>query len=402
MNQPSLVQYGFLSLLIWGLNATTLWSQKNINSSFDLELGTDLSLFFSKGAYEQQKQVYPAFYLQPEYALDWKGGMHNINFKGFLRYDPNGNSRDHVDVRELYYQYVKNNWELSVGAKRIFWGKTESAHLVDVINQVDFLEGIDGEEKLGQPMVQLSYASTFGTFDLFYLPYSRSLQFGNAAGRPRTPIILSDEEVRFEASQEAWAPSASLRWSHFIGPMDIGLHYFYGNAREPLLDIQADGAFGLLHPEVHQVGLDYQVIVKDWILKLETMYRAGGFDNIFATATGFEYTFSNIKNSGIDVGLLGEYLYDSRRELAFTSLDNDVFAGARIVFNNAQSTEFLLGFFSDLSKSSKLLRLEGNQRIGENYKMEVTSQFFLHIDEREFLYAFREDSFLQLTLIRYF
>ena len=32
-----------------------------------------------------------------------------------------------------------------------FWPQTESAHLVDVINQTDFLEGLDREKKLGQP-----------------------------------------------------------------------------------------------------------------------------------------------------------------------------------------------------------------------------------------------------------
>ena len=379
-----------------------LLAQDKISTSFDLELGTDLTLFFKEGAYEGQKQVYPAFYVQPEFSMDWKEGTHNINFKGFARYDPNGNSRNHWDIRELYYQYVKDNWELSIGAKRLFWGKTESVHLVDVINQIDFLEGLDGEEKLGQPMVQFSYAANFGTFDLFYLPYSRSIDFGNEAGRPRTPIVLEQKNIRFETEQEEWFPSTAFRWSHYIGPMDIGLHYFYGNAREPLLDLRSDGSFGLVYPKAHQVGLDYQIIVKDWIWKLETMYRAGDFDNIFATAAGFEYTFSNIKETGIDIGVLAEYLYDSRRELAFTSLDNDVFVGSRIAFNNVQSTEILAGFFFDLSKSSKLFRLEGSQRLGENYKLEITSQFFIDIDHREFLSAFQDDSFLQFTLIRYF
>ena len=251
-------------------------------------------------------------------------------------------------------------------------------------------------------MVQFSYAANFGTFDLFYLPYSRSIDFGNEAGRPRTPIVLEQKNIRFETEQEEWFPSTAFRWSHYIGPMDIGLHYFYGNAREPLLDLRSDGSFGLVYPKAHQVGLDYQIIVKDWIWKLETMYRAGDFDNIFATAAGFEYTFSNIKETGIDIGVLAEYLYDSRRELAFTSLDNDVFVGSRIAFNNVQSTEILAGFFFDLSKSSKLFRLEGSQRLGENYKLEITSQFFIDIDHREFLSAFQDDSFLQFTLIRYF
>ncbi|MDD7885073.1 hypothetical protein [Flavivirga sp. 57AJ16] len=36
---------------------------------------------------------------------------------------------------------------------------TESNHLVDIINQTDAVETFDGEEKLGQPMVQLSWGT---------------------------------------------------------------------------------------------------------------------------------------------------------------------------------------------------------------------------------------------------
>jgi len=392
----------YLLFLFFGISLSPIWAQPKLNHSFDLEVGADLTAFFKEGAYEGQKQLYPAFYLQPEFALDWKEGEHNINFKGFLRYDPNGNSRNHYDIRELYYQLVKNQWELSIGAKRIYWGKTEAVHLVDVINQVDFLEGLDGEEKLGQPMVQFSYTSNIGTFDLFYLPYNRTLDFGNQAGRPRTSVLLNDDKIRFEAKDEEWSPSAAFRWSHYLGPMDIGLHYFYGTAREPLLDIRQDGSFGLLYPTVHQTGLDYQIIIKDWIWKLEALYRMGDFDNIFSSAAGFEYTFSNIKESGIDIGILGEYIYDSRREQAFSSIDNDIFIGSRVTFNNVQNTALLFGIFMDARKSSKVFRIEGSQRLGEYYKVELVGQFFLNIDQREFLSSFQDDSFLQATFIRYF
>ena len=390
----------FFSALL--LSSSSVWGQTKAESSFELEIGSETSFFFEKGAFPGQKQFYPAFHLRPEYSLSWKDGIHSINFQGFFRYDPNGNSRTHFDIRELYYQHVKDRWELSIGAKRIFWGKTESAHLVDVINQVDFLEGLDGEEKLGQPMIQFSYLTNFGTFDLFYLPYSRQIDLGNEAGRPRTPFVLNETDFSFEASGEQWHPSAAFRWSHYLGPMDIGLHYFYGNAREPLLDIKPNGTFGLLFPEVHQVGLDYQIIVKDWIWKLESVLRMGSFDPIFAGVAGFEYTIANIRNSGIDIGLLAEYLYDSRGDLAFTSMDNDIFLGARLAFNDVQSTEILAGFAQDLSQSSKFFRLEASRRIGENYKLSVEGQVFFAVDNREFLSAFQQDSYLKMELIRFF
>ena len=402
MNPTNTFFHSVIYLFIFLLGAQSMQAQNETESSFELEIGSENTFFFEKGAFDGQKQFYPAFHLRPEYNISWSDGLHNLNFQGFFRYDPNGNSRTHWDVRELYYQYVKDRLEVSVGAKRIFWGKTEAAHLVDVINQVDFLEGLDGEEKLGQPMVQLSYLTNFGTFDLFYLPYSRQIDLGNEAGRPRTPFVLDDNDFQFESSGEEWHPSAAFRWSHYLGPMDVGIHYFYGNAREPLLNIQADGSFGLLFPEVHQVGLDYQIITGDWIWKLESVLRTGSFDAIFAGAAGFEYTLSNVGNSGIDIGILAEYLYDNRDDLAFSSLDNDLFIGSRLAFNDVQSTEILAGFAQDLSQSSKFFRLEASRRIGEQYKLSVESQLFFTIDEREFLSAFQQDSYLRMELIRFF
>ncbi len=48
------------------------------------------------------------------------------------------------------------------------------------------------------------------------------------------------------------------------------------------------------------------------------------------------------------------------------------------------------------------LRLEGSQRIGSNWKFSATGQAFVTVDEAEFVYLFRRDSFLEVELIRYF
>jgi len=45
---------------------------------------------------------------------------------------------------------------LLVGINSVFWRVVESNHLVDILNQTDLIEDIDGEEKLGQPMISLS------------------------------------------------------------------------------------------------------------------------------------------------------------------------------------------------------------------------------------------------------
>ena len=116
----------------------------------------------------------------------------------------------------------------------------------------------------------------------------------------------------------------------------------------------------------------------------------------------FEYTFSNIKETGLDIGVIGEYLYDNRDEFALSGLDNDLFIGSRFALNDVQSTEFLIGGIFDLEKSSKLFSIEASRRFGDSWKLEIEARLFSNISGKEFLYFMRDDSFLQLRLAKFF
>ncbi len=69
----------------------------------------------------------------------------------------------HWDIRELSWIHVGNGWESRVGIRKVFWGVTEGRHLVDIINQTDQVDQVDGEEKLGQPMINLSTVRDWGS-----------------------------------------------------------------------------------------------------------------------------------------------------------------------------------------------------------------------------------------------
>lgn len=377
-------------------------SEPKVYKEFSGNVSLENRYFTSEPLYAGQHRNYISFSLQPEYLIEWQGGSQSIKFTGFGRVDQYDARRTHFDIRELYYQTVHTNWELSIGLKKVFWGVSESVHLVDIINQTDVVESFDGEQKLGQPMAHFSYLSDFGTFDLFAMPYFRKRQFPGQEGRLRTPFVLDRDAAIFESDAEEWRPDFAARWSHYIGIFDFGISHFYGTGREPITFVEEDGDFKLLYGIINQTGVDLQATTGPVLWKFESIVRRTEVLDMFGLAAGFEYTFGNIMNSGLDIGIVGEYLYDDRGPLSFSSLQDDIFIASRFAFNDTQSTEILFGGIFDRKHSSKLISLEGNRRIGDSWKGTIEARIFQDVDPEEFIYFIREDSFLQFTLARYF
>ena len=373
------------------------------SQDFSLEILGDQRTFLQAGLLPSQVRNYTSFAVKPTYALEWADGSQAIQFTGFARWESGDTRRTHWDIRELYWQFVKNDWEFSLGVKKVFWGVTESAHLVDIINQTDFVESFDGEEKLGQPMAHYSISSGIGTIDLFAMPYFRKRQFAGEEGRFQTPFSLDKSQVGFEKSAEEWHPSFAIRWAQSFGQLELGLSHFYGTGREPVIRFdESDLGFTAIYPLINQTGIDVQIITGPVLWKFESIIRRSQPQNMWAFAAGAEYTISNTLNTGMDIGLLAEYLFDDRNELALSGLDNDLFLGTRLAFNDVQGTQVLVGAIFDLERSTQLFSMEASRRIANNWKIELEARILDQISDKEFMHFFRKDSFLQLRFVKFF
>jgi hypothetical protein len=397
--------YRVLLTVILLLNISSLYSQEKntVSHDFELEIAAEYRYFYNSGSFDNQENHFPSIAFRPEYTLSWNSDYESINFTGFFRLDRD-RKRTHGDLRELYYQKVKNNWELSIGLKKIYWGVTESNHLVDIINQTDQVESFDGEDKLGQPMVQFTYTTdTFGSFDFFYLPYHRKRTFAGKKGRLRFPVVIDKDAIAYESGAKEWRQDIAVRWSHFFGAFDLGVSHFYGNGREPLFTFDTLGNINAFYPVIHQTGIDLQVTHNAYLWKLESIYRTAKAQDFFALVAGLEYTFSNIDGNGLDIGLIGEYSYDERDELSLSALQNDLFFGSRIAFNDVKDTSILFGGITDLASSSTIFSIEASRRIGSTWKAEVEARVFSKIASNEFILAnFQNDSFLRFSISKYF
>lgn len=375
----------------------------SVSQDFELEVEAEYRYFYDDGLFNGQENHFPSIAFRPEYSVEWNKGYESVNFTGFFRFDRD-NKRTHWDIRELYYQKVKDNWELSIGIKKVYWGVTESNHLVDIINQTDQVESFDGEDKLGQPMVQFTYTTEgYGSFDLFYLPYHRKRTFSGRKGRLRFPVVIDKDDLTYESGAEEWRQDVAVRWSHFFGAFDLGISHFYGNGREPLFTFDNLGNINAFYPVINQTGIDLQITHNAYLWKLESIYRSADAQDFFALVAGLEYTFSNIDGNGLDIGLIGEYLYDDRDTLSLNGLQNDLFFGSRIAFNDVKDTSILIGGITDLESSSTIFSVEASRRIGETWKAEIEARIFNSIDSNEFILSnFQNDSFLRFSISKYF
>ena len=342
---------------------------------------------------------------QAEYYRDWNAGKQSFRFTSFLRIDGSDKQRSHIDIRELNWTTVHDSWELTGGIAKVFWGVTESQHLVDIINQTDLVESIDGEEKLGQLMLKLSLIRDWGNIDLFVLPDFRQRTFPSRAGRLRSLAPVDVSEADYASSQGRDHIDAAIRWSHSIGDWDAAVSHFSGTSRAPRFRPSLDKgrpALVPLYETIDQTGLELQATKGDWLWKLEVVSRSGQGERYTAATGGFEYTLYGINESAVDLGLIAEYLYDDRNALAATPFEDDLFLGARFALNDEASSELLAGMIIDLDSSSRVMSIEASRRFGNDWKASLEARLFSNIDLQDSLASFRNDDFVQLELAWYF
>ncbi|MEM6547462.1 MAG: hypothetical protein AAF713_06915 [Pseudomonadota bacterium] len=338
--------------------------------------------------------------------LRWTSEDRNarILVEPYLRLDHQDDQRTYFDLREGSISYRAGDWDFLAGVSQVFWGVAESRNVVDIINQFDAVEDFDEGEKLGQPMIRIGRVTDLGTLEAYYLPFFREREFPGIDGRLRTPLAVDEDAAAYERGGEAFAGDFALRHTNRLGDFDIGLHAFYGTSRNPILTPNEAGTrLEPFYPRLVQGGVDLQYTSGPWLLKLEAA-GANVADSTFAsTVAGFEYTFFDFQRSGIDVGLIGEYLYDSRdQDIApVTLFENDLFAGKRVTLNDTQDTELLAGAIIDAETSGVIGSIELQRRIGERTLLEVEGRFFIS-SEDPLVEPFADDDHVLVRFTRFF
>ena len=118
--------------------------------------------------------------------------------------------------------------------------------------------------------------------------------------------------------------------------------------------------------------------------------------------------------SRLDIGVITEYLYDSRgdeirqrkalqgKPFDLSPYQKDLVLGARLTLNDAQSTELLASVIIDMEGGGQSYNVEASRRIGNNWKLSLEARGLSDVPDDSVSASFRDDTRLRLELARYF
>ena len=341
------------------------------------------------------------FVLQPQF--DWTTRGQSLGMTLFYRYDAIDDARTHFDVREMLWQVTGNDIDFALGVGQVFWGVTESRHLVDIINQVDYVEDVDLEERLGQPMLRITREQSWGVLSAYVLPGFRERVFPGEAGRLRPAYPVAMHDARYASEKGDRHVDFALRYAHVLGDWDVGMYLFRGTGREPRL--VPDGNRLLPYYDIiSQWGTDLQLTLDNWLWKFEGIVREGQGRTFAAVVGGGEYTLYQLAESDADLGLLFEILYDGRDPTAPPTLfDRDVFLAMRLILNDIDNTALLAGIYQDLRKDEQILIFEAERRLGDHWRFALDVRTFAGSASSDpFFQSIERDDYLRMRLMYYF
>lgn len=376
------------------------------------EVGAETRYFFHDPADSRQADADFSLRLLPELQADWNDRDTSLTLTPFARLDSSDRQRTHWDVREAYLRHRYGEWEARAGIRKVFWGAAESVHLVDIINQTDLVENPDGEDKLGQPMLNLAWTADGNTLDLFVLPYFRERSYPGTEGRLRFVLPVSDDRAVYESADEERHLDWAVRYAYSGDGLDLALSHFSGTARAPRfvagpggIDPFPPGADSRLVPFydlVERSGLESTLVAGGWLFKLEGAYQHSRLDDYSAAVGGFEYTLTGVFDTATDIGLLAEYIWDERGRDAPTPFNNDVFLGTRVAANDVSGTELLAGAIIDADTQAVFYNIEAGRRLGGGFKITLEARLFERAPPADPAFAYRFDDYVGLELSYFF
>jgi len=319
---------------------------------------------------------------EPDFHWKKPKGRWELRLTPFFRADSHDFARTHVDLRHAELKLRgESNFRFAAGIGQFRFSTMVGAAPIDVINQTDQVEDLDGRAKLGQPYVQVSTGDSELQVSAWYLPYQRARTFPSLEGRLRPLFGIDAANPTWESVLGAWHPSGAIRVTRDTSWMRVAGTGYAGISRDPRFIAQfTDARVGVAYDRLHQLSVDAAAFSDVVTFKVEGATSWWRADHLFSwrASAGLQTIHQGLFGSRADMLLFAEYHVD-RRPIGtpVTTNNNDVFLGMRLAHNDAQSTVWTAGGSVDLTTGFLSGRLQLDRRLRDHWVAGVQANAFL-------------------------
>lgn len=238
-----------------------------------------------------------------------------------------------ITVNEAYVRGFFGQFDLEAGLRKIAWGRADIMGPLDVINPLDYRDFSALSDiaalKIPRPLVHASYyIGSFTKLEGVFVPWFEGHRFameGRWAPKqmdqlgqmlsPNQPLALQLAALSPSVQTLEYAQGGA-RFTTSIGPVDMGLQYYYGNLFQPAYKIELvpnpdpntvafapviPALTGVNYNRYHQIGLDYAQVIAGFNLRAEA---AANITEDLEGDDGAVYNPALLWSLGFDRGLV--------------------------------------------------------------------------------------------------
>ncbi len=346
------------------------------------------------------------------------------------RLDREDRGRSVLVIEEAWVEWKAKPFRIRAGVDLLNWTATEAFHPADIINSRNLDSSIQNYDKIGEPMVSISYKSRLGVLTAYHMPTVMDPILPSPASRlsftPGLQTDFDDLDAKGERNESFFAPQFALRWNKGFDDFDVSVHVVHHVDRAQPTIAMVDNQPTALLQTLTQVGGTYQYVLGAWILKFEGGWRLfediTSNDNVLILdgssgkpdhgrlALGLEYGLSHETGSESTLLIEGQSVVGVSRAEALTldPFQGDALVGYRYAFNDVQSTSLLVSAIVDVeSWDEVIVAAQFTRRLGDTWTLNGSLRW---VDTPEpsqemggsSIRRLRESDFLGLSLTRHF
>lgn len=385
-----------LTAVIWAADAVA----GDIYTEHYGKIETTFSAYPNAPTTAGQHRNFAAAALKPGFLVE--SGDLQFVFEPRLRFGDSGAGVG--DLRETTLSTRTETMDLMVGTSILFWGQTESYNPVDIINSYDYTHGLSKGEKLGAPILSAAMPLGIGELEIIALPRFVENRYPGAASRHRLGLLIANDKSIYSANAERNDAGGALRWTGYMGDLDLGLSYFSGTGRDPRFIPQLDGRFVPDYSKITQTGIDLQYLAGDTAFKAELINRTGQYnrhgiaETYQAGVIGLEHNIYAVFDSDYDMAVIAEYAGDGRGTDSHSGFQNDLVGGVRLLLNDIDDTEIFALASRDLDYNTMRGTGKLTTRMTDNLVLEGEVSVVSGLQRDPGAAAFYRDDYAAVTV----